>query len=89
VSEAENHALIVPEDGVVFLGRHGPANDLLRQIEVTLVGRFPRLLRKRARTPSVFRFLFLGVHAVFLYAQPRTVSEFWITASGSVDDELV
>jgi hypothetical protein len=33
--------------------------------------------------------LFLGVHAVFLYAQPRTVSHSWITGSGSLDDELV
>jgi hypothetical protein len=38
VSEAEDHALIVPEDGVVFLGRDGPANGLLGQSEVTVVG---------------------------------------------------
>jgi hypothetical protein len=89
VSEAEYHALIGPEDGVVFLGRDGPANDLLGQIEVTVVGGFPRLLCQHARTPAVFRFLFLGVHAVFLCAQPRTVSQTWITASGPLDDELV
>jgi hypothetical protein len=58
----EEHALIVPQHGVVFLGRGGAANDFLGEVEIALIGGFPGLVGQLARAAAVFLFLLLGVH---------------------------
>src|SRR5580698_1020438 len=71
VAKTEDLALLQPEDRVVLLGRHSAANELLRQVEVTLVHGFPGFLRKFPGPAAVFLFLLLGVH---LPSSLRTVA---------------
>jgi hypothetical protein len=58
----EEHALIVPQHGVVFLGRDGAADDFLGEVKIALIGSYPGLVRQFARAAAVFLFLLLGVH---------------------------
>src|SRR5262249_36057628 len=82
VSQRQDHALVVPENGILGLRGDGPADDLLRQVEVLFMSRLPRLFGQLPSAASFFLLRLFRVHESSSVGRPSAYRQ--TTACGNV-----